>query len=396
MTADVPSDPPPSATAGPSEFASDDARYHSLGQALTRIKQGVEAQIGDEDVQRLLNLNRISRGLEAVGRLLIHVSPEPVSFSVGVGCLFVHKQLQTTEIGHTVLHGAYDRLEGAEAFHSSTFRWDFPVDETSWRAAHNIEHHQYTNVARRDVDINFGGIRLTEQTPHRVSHYTQLAGMFLVSWPWFGHAINMHVTGMLDVYGRQGWVDQYDVIDDTEPATVREVHRRALGKMLPYLAKEYVLFPALAGPFFWKVMLGNFLSERMRDLYTAATIYCGHVGPAVASYPEGTRAGSRGRWYAMQVEASNNFDVARPLHLLCGGLEHQIEHHLFPRLPPARLREIAPEVQRVCQEHGVTYRRAPWGQTLRQAVAHVARLSLPAAGESGWLGGARSMLRAMA
>ena len=265
--------------------------------------------------------------MEVVGRGLIHFSLEPFTFSTGVTCLWIHKQLQAVEIGHTVLHGAYDKIEGAEKFQSKDFWWEIPIDEESWRNGHNIRHHQYTNVARKDIDINFGGIRLTEQTPHRFGHYFQVPAMFLLSWPFFAWSMNMHFTGMLDVYGHQGWDDQYDMIERRDWATVKDVHKRALRKMAPMFLKEYVFFPALAGPFFWKVAAGNWLSDRARDLYSAATIYCGHVGEEVASYPPGTQARGRGQWYAMQVESANNFKVPWPFNILCGGLEHQIEHH---------------------------------------------------------------------
>jgi NADPH-dependent stearoyl-CoA 9-desaturase len=129
-----------------------------------------------------------------------------------------------------------------------------------------------------------------------------------------------------------------------------------------------------ARPMFWKVLLGNWMAETMRDLYSAATIYCGHVGEDVAAYDEGTRAHGRGEWYAMQVESTNDYEVSLPVSILCGGLDRQIEHHLFPRLPPNRLREIAPEVRSACEEYGVTYRTASWGSTLKNALRHVRAL----------------------
>src|SRR5205814_142077 len=112
-------------------------------------------------------------------------------------------------------------------------------------------------------------------------------------------------------------------------------------------------------------------------VYSAATIYCGHVD--AAEYPEGTRAHGRGQWYAMQVEATNNFEVSLPISILCGALDRQIEHHLFPRLPPNRLREIAPEIRALCDEHGVKYRSAGWGATLKRALGRIAQLARPSA-----------------
>jgi linoleoyl-CoA desaturase len=124
-------------------------------------------------------------------------------------------------------------------------------------------------------------------------------------------------------------------------------------------------------------MLGNWLSELMRDLYSAATIFCGHVGDDVADYAEGTRAGSRGRWYQMQIEAANNFEVPLPVSILCGALDRQIEHHLFPRFPTTRLREVAPEVRAACIEAGIEYRTDTWPRTLAKVGRRLWKLSFP-------------------
>src|SRR5262249_29789478 len=131
-------------------------RLSRFGAAIDAIRDEIEAKVGEEDVAYVRRLDRFSRAMEIAGRVLIHFSPEPVTFLLAVGALWIHKQLQATEIGHTALHGAYDKLPGAERFHSKSFSWDTPIDEESWRYGHNIRHHQYTNVAGRDPDIHFG------------------------------------------------------------------------------------------------------------------------------------------------------------------------------------------------------------------------------------------------
>lgn len=363
--------------ASPSPLSADRrAELLRFGQAIDAIRERAEARVGAADLTRVRRLDRFSRVMEVVGRVLIHVSFEPITFVLGVSALWIHKQLQATEIGHTALHGAYDKLPGAEKFSARSFAWDIPIDEESWRHGHNVRHHQYTNVAGRDPDIHFGFARLTEHTPWSPRNRRQLPFMLAVLAPNFTFLMNMHFTGLFDVYYGNGRPEQFDVIADRSWKSVKEAHRKALRKYVPYYLKNYVLFPALAGPMFWKVLLGNWLAETMRDLYSAATIYCGHVGEDVAAYPEGTRAHGRGEWYAMQIAATNNFEVSRPLSILCGGLDRQIEHHLFPRLPPERLREVAPEVRAACEAHGVPYRTDTWGRTLGKALRHVRALGL--------------------
>lgn len=362
--------------------------YRAFGDELDRVKDEVFGKLGDDDVAYVRRLNVFSRSMEVVGRVLIHVSLEPATFALGVTALWLHKQLQATEIGHTALHGAYDKLPGAERFRSKTFAWDTPIDEESWRYGHNIRHHGNTNVAGKDPDIHFGPVRLTEHTPYHSRQRLQLPFTLGVLFPNFGFLMNMHFTGLSDVFMDNGQPGGLDFLPDRSKASVRGAFKKALRKYLPYYAKNYVFFPALAGPMFWKVLLGNWLAEVMRDVYSAATIYCGHVGDDVKSYPAHRKAQSRGEWYAMQVEATNNFTVPAPFNVLCGGLECQIEHHLFPTLPPQRLREIAPQVREICERHGVRYKVASWPRTLKKALAHIQALSHQ--------GGARAVLREMA
>jgi fatty acid desaturase len=355
----------------------DEPRFRELAEELDALHRRTLATLGQEDVDYINRLDRFSQAMQIIGRVLIHTSLEPVSFFAGVGALWVHKQLQATEVGHSALHGAWDRLPGCEKFSSRTFRWDAPIDEESWRHVHNVMHHANTNIAGKDPDIHFGPMRFTEHTPHSLRHRLALPFGALMIVPNFLFVINSHVTGVNDTLSDNGRPEKLDVLRDRSSESVRRAWKKALRKYVPYYLKEYAFYPALAGPLFWKVALGNFMAETLRSGYSAATILCGHVGGDVKSWPAGTRANGRGEWYAMQVESTNDFEVSLPLSILCGGLERQIEHHLFPALPPRRLRQIAPEVQAICEKHGVAYKTASWGKTLRKVFGHVARLSWP-------------------
>lgn len=364
-------------------------RLRRFGEELDALKRRTLARVGPEDVRHVRRVNRFSRGMEIAGRTLIHFSVEPVTFFVGVFALWVHKQLQATEIGHTALHGVYDGLEGAERFSSKSFRWDLPIDEESWRHGHNVRHHGNTNIAGKDADIHFGTIRLTEQTPHVPRAAWKLPANVVFIWTHFGFVMNSHFTGLNDVFLDNGLAGHHDFLPDRSAKSVREAWKKALRKYVPYYLVNYGFYPALAGPFFWKVLIGNWLAETARDVYSAATIWCGHVGDDVKSWPAGTKARGRGEWYAMQVEASNDFQVSWPISVLCGGLDMQIEHHLFPTIAPERLRAIAPEVREICRKYGVEYKTDSWGRTLRKALRHIAAL---ARGENG----TREVMRAAA
>jgi hypothetical protein len=62
-------------------------------------------------------------------------------------------------------------------------------------------------------------------------------------------------------------------------------------------------------------------------------------------------------WGAAQVETANNFASKSTFwHILSNGLNHQIEHHLFPALNHGHLHHIAPVVKQTCEEFGVEYK----------------------------------------
>ncbi len=371
-------------TAAPSEhsYLSYTEKMRRFGEEIDAIRIRAEADLGAKDVIHIRRLNTFSRGMEVVGRTLLHFSLEPFTFLAGVGALWIHKQLQAIEIGHTVLHGAYDHLQENEQFHSKKFAWDTPIPEEAWRHGHNVEHHHFTNVAGKDPDMNFGPVRLTEQTPHNKLHRLQFPFLIAILAPNFTFFMNLHFTGLNDLYFGNGRAAEHHGATDRSWKAIKAAHLNALQKFAPYYFKNYIFFPALAGlmfwnmTMFWKVLLGNWMAETLRDIYCAATIYCGHTGQDVADFPEGTRANGKGEWYAMQVEATNNFEVSRPISILCGGLDRQIEHHLFPKLPPDRLRQIAPEVRAVCDAYGVSYRTDTWWRTLKKALVHMRDLSV--------------------
>jgi len=342
---------------------------------LDSLKQRIFAKVGATDSARLLKLNYFSRTMEVIGRVLIYVSFEPILFALGVLALFGHKQLHALEIGHAVLHGSYDKLDVPQKFKSRTFKWDMPVDEASWRHGHNGQHHGSTNIAGKDSDILFGTVRFTKHTPYSKRHCSQVLFALFILFPNFTLAMATHFTGINEFLFGGSQPDKTDFLPDNSSESVRRAFKTAGRKFLPYYLKEYVFFPLLAGWMFWKIILGNYLAALLRDLYTAITICCNHVGADVKSYPKGTIAKNKADWYVMQVESSNNFTVPRPLSILCGGLDLQIEHHLFPTLPPDRLREIAPEVRAICKKYGVEYKSDTWWRTFRKAMSWISTLS---------------------
>jgi linoleoyl-CoA desaturase len=149
-------------------------------------------------------------------------------------------------------------------------------------------------------------------------------------------------------------------------------------KVARQFTKDYIVFPALAGPSFLPVLAGNVTANLVRNLWSHAVIFCGHFPDGAVQFDEEQLEGeTRGQWYLRQMLGSANLDGGPLFHLMTGNLSFQIEHHLFPDLPSNRYSEIAPEVRALCAEYGLEYTTGSLPKQYGQVLRTINRLALP-------------------
>ena len=78
-----------------------------------------------------------------------------------------------------------------------------------------------------------------------------------------------------------------------------------------------------------------------------------------------------------QVLTSRNVRGSRVVDWVLGGLNYQIEHHLFPAMPRPNLRRAQPLVRAFCQQHGLPYVEASLFGSYAEAVRHLHRVGAP-------------------
>jgi fatty acid desaturase len=78
-----------------------------------------------------------------------------------------------------------------------------------------------------------------------------------------------------------------------------------------------------------------------------------------------------------QVLTSRNVRGSRPVDFLLGGLNYQIEHHLFPNMPRPNLRHAQPLVRAFCQEHDLPYTEATIFGSYAEALRHLHSVGAP-------------------
>jgi linoleoyl-CoA desaturase len=264
--------------------------------------------------------------------------------------LAISTALAMAGIGFCVMHdgnhGAYSRwpkLNQAAALSLNLLGGDAYF----WHFKHNIAHHSYPNVTGSDDDFNVGPAgRLSPLDKHRPFHRFQhiyIWGLYALL------AIEWHLTGDFRCLAKPG-------VADTPVARPRGW---ALAHLLVGKAVFYTLafvIPMMLHPVL--SVIGLYLVTGMTLGLTLATVFQLAHCVQEATFPApmaGTRR-MQSEWFAHQVETT--VDFARDSRLLTwylGGLNFQIEHHLFPRICHLHYRALSPIVEEVCRKHGVRH-----------------------------------------
>jgi fatty acid desaturase len=83
-------------------------------------------------------------------------------------------------------------------------------------------------------------------------------------------------------------------------------------------------------------------------------------------------------WLHRQVLTSRNVRSTRFTDFMYGGLNYQIEHHLFPAMPRVNLRRARPIVRQYCREHDISYHEVSVWQSYGEVARHLAKVSADA------------------
>lgn len=335
-----------------------------LGAELDRLRAEIVAARGKDDARYIRTVIAVQRGLETGGRLALAVSLFPPAWLTGTALLAAAKTLENMELGHNILHGQWDWM-GDPAIHSTTWEWDFLTPADAWKHTHNHLHHTYTNVVGRDRDLGYTVLRMSPDQPWRPFHLFQplYAALLAPVFEWGIALYDLEADAVRD--GRKS------------PRAFLADLAELLGKAARQSAKDYVLFPLLAGPSALPCLLGNLTANTARNIWAHTIIFCGHFPGDVRTFAEEQLEGeSRAQWYLRQIQGSANIEGGTLFHVLTGNLSHQIEHHVFPDLPSNRYAEVAPHLRKLCEKYGLPYVTGPlrkqytsmWHRILRHAL----------------------------
>jgi NADPH-dependent stearoyl-CoA 9-desaturase len=339
------------------------ADVEALALELDAIRLDIEESLGENDRAYIQRTIAFQRCLDFSARIAIGASRTKTGWILGVFALAAAKSIENMELGHNIGHGQWDWMNDPE-IHSTTWEWDMAGPSSQWKYSHNYRHHVFTNVVGVDDDLGYGVLRVTRDQKWKPSNLVQPLRHLLLAIV-FEWGIAMH--------GLHSERDRAQT-DAGKSASARDLRR----KVARQAAKDYLLFPALGGRRWRRVLVGNALANLLRNLWAYAVICCGHFADGAEKFtPETLDDETKPQWYLRQMLGSANFHAGPALAFMSGNLCYQIEHHLFPDLPSNRYAQIARRVQAVCAEYDLPYTTGSLPRQYLLVLRTIVKLALP-------------------
>jgi linoleoyl-CoA desaturase len=143
-----------------------------------------------------------------------------------------------------------------------------------------------------------------------------------------------------------------------------------------------IVLPLLVLPIsWWQSAVGFLIVHFTAGIILGIIFQLAHVVEGTEHPTENAEGNIENAWMIHQLETTSNF--AHGNKLLCwyiGGLNYQIEHHLFPKICSIHYPEISPIVHRVAKKHGVPYHyQETFGKAVRSHYRTLKKFGKPAA-----------------
>jgi fatty acid desaturase len=230
----------------------------------------------------------------------------------------------------------------------------------NWTERHN-RHHARPNQEGADPDMEVPFLALTE------TNYStkDAAQRFTVRW----QAYYYYPLGALVGFSnRLGSISFF----------LRNRTRANLARFALYAPAMVVLF---AGPFIVfpldKAVFVFFVVHVTTGVYLASCFAPNHKG--MRTFPIDAEVS----FLEQQAATARNVSGGLLTDLFLVGLNHQIEHHLFPTCPRNKLRQLGSHVRRACAEQGIDYSEVSFLRTNQTLVKHLHGISRMSGGAIG-------------
>jgi len=249
---------------------------------------------------------------------------------------------------HDANHGAYSANETVNRILGHTLIL-LGGSVFNWKLQHNILHHTYTNITDYDEDID--NKLVLRFSPHTKAHWLHRFQKF--------YAIFFY--GIMTLY----WCTLKDFIQFSKYAR-NKVNTKTLGENIQKLSEIiagkvlyfFIFFgiPLLAGIPFLEVLPGFIIMHFIAGIILTVVFQLAHTVEGTDHPMPDVNGNIENSWAIHQMNTTKNFSRKNKLiSWYVGGLNFQIEHHLFTKVCHVHYPKIAPIVKKTAEEFGIPY-----------------------------------------
>lgn len=254
---------------------------------------------------------------------------------------------------HDANHGGYSNKSWVNNFLGLSLNL-VGGNSLNWKIQHNVLHHTYTNIHEVDEDISPRGIlRMTPYGPWKWFHKFQ----HMYAWFFYGLLTLVWVVVKDFVrilrYHKDGMLKKQKANYATEWAIL-------LASKAVYVGYVAVLPALLLDVAWWQILVGFLTMHYVGGFILAIIFQPAHVIDGT-EYPMPDDDGKmENSWAIHQLLTTTNFaNNNRILNWYVGGLNFQVEHHLFPNICHVHYRDLSHIVKYTAEEFGLPYKSEP-------------------------------------
>ena len=265
---------------------------------------------------------------------------------------------------HDGNHGAYSNKNWVNKFMGGTI-YILAGNVYNWQVQHNVLHHTYTNIPGHDEDLDAGRIiRFSKASKwenfHKFQHLYSifLYGLLTANW-----CLTTDFTQMIRYMKRN--------LSYGEPKKASFLWSTLIISKIIYFA-VWIVIPMIYITW-WKVLIGFFVMHYVAGLILSIVFQLAHIIDETINPSPNEVGEMENTWAIHQLFTTVNFAPKNWLiNWYTGGLNHQVEHHLFPHISHVHYDKIAKIVKQTAKECNLPYHEY---KTFRSAViAHFKHL----------------------
>jgi linoleoyl-CoA desaturase len=224
----------------------------------------------------------------------------------------------------------------------------------NWKIQHNVLHHTYTNIHDVDEDISPRGVlRMCPHGEWKSFH------RFQHLYAWFFYGLMTLVWVLVKDFVRLNKYQKDGFVKKQKTSFAQELVIMLATKVI-YITYTLVI-PMMVLPFaWWQILIGFLAMHYVAGFILAVIFQPAHVIDGT-EYPMPDENGKMdNNWAIHQLYTTTNFaNKSRIFSWYVGGLNYQVEHHLFPNVCHVHYRNISSIVKGTAEEFGLPYKSEP-------------------------------------